>query len=144
MLSGAMFLGGLAGVWLALAHALPGSELGAPAWHQDIAIARELLMLPSTRDLGLLAILAFGCTLLPFTLSLIALRHLSAYATALAVNLEPVYAILLAIPILAEQQELGPRFYSGACIILGIVFAYPLLRPRTPAELIRPPGEALD
>ena len=54
----------------------------------------------------LLLALAIGCTLVPFALSLVAQRHLSAFATALAVNMEPVYAIFLAIPFFHEQHEL--------------------------------------
>lgn len=82
---------------------------------------------PEAGDAGWLLVLAFGCTLLPFALSLVALRVLSAYATALVVNLEPVYAILMAIVFLGEQQELSMAFYTGAVLILAVVFAYPLL-----------------
>ena len=33
--------------------------------------------------------------------------------------------------LLGEQHELDPAFYAGVAIILGVVFAYPLLvRPR--------------
>ena len=53
-----------------------------------------------------LLILAIACTLLPYALSLIALRRLTAFSTSLAVNMEPVYAVLLAIVILGEQREL--------------------------------------
>lgn len=85
---------------------------------------------PDLRDALLLSVLAVGCTLLPFTLSLIALRHLSAFSAQLAVNLEPVYAILLAIVLLGEQHELGLAFYGGVCVILAAVLAHPLLRRR--------------
>jgi drug/metabolite transporter (DMT)-like permease len=97
--------------------------------------ARELglgiAVLPGPRDALLLLALAGACTLFPFALSLVALRHMSAFAAQLAVNLEPVYAIVLAIVLLGEQHELDPAFYGGVAIILGAVFAYPLLvRPR--------------
>lgn len=93
------------------------------------------LPLPSPQDAGLLLLLALACTLLPFALSLVALRQLSAYSAQLAINLEPVYAILLAIPLLGEQRELGPSFYAGVAIILAAVFAHPLLeRAVTPTE----------
>jgi threonine/homoserine efflux transporter RhtA len=68
------------------------------------------------------------CTLLPFALSLVALRHMSAFAAQLAVNLEPVYAIVLAIVLLGEQRELTPLFYLGVVIILVAVLVHPLLR----------------
>lgn len=95
------------------------------------AFAGPLFVLPDVRDAWLLLALALACTLLPFTLSLVALRHMSAFAAQLAVNLEPVYAIVIAIVLLGEQHELTPRFYLGVAIILGAVFAHPLLgRPR--------------
>jgi drug/metabolite transporter (DMT)-like permease len=89
--------------------------------------------LPDTRDAILLLALALGCTLLPYSLALKALRQLSAYSVQLATNLEPVYAILLAIALLGEQRELSPSFYAGVVIILLSVLAHPLLaraRPR--------------
>jgi threonine/homoserine efflux transporter RhtA len=76
----------------------------------------------------LLAALALGCTLLPYWLHLVALRQLSAYWVALATNLEPVYSILLAIPLLGEHRDLAPRFYVGVAMILVPVLAYPMLR----------------
>lgn len=95
--------------------------------------------IPSGHDALLLLALALGCTLLPFALSLVALRHLSAYSAQLAVNLEPVYAIALAVLLLGEQRELAPAFYFGVAIILLAVFAQPWLSGRhtTPvAELL--------
>lgn len=91
----------------------------------------DLLTLPGTRDIWLLLLLALGCTLLPFVLSLAALRHMSAFSAQLVTNLEPVYAIMLAILLLSEQHELSLQFYFGVAIILAAVFTYPLLgKPR--------------
>lgn len=88
-------------------------------------------LVPDLRDGAYLVLLAVACTLVPFVLSLLALRHLSAFGTQLAVNLEPMYAIALAILLLGEQRELTPRFYLGVAIILGAVLIYPLLvRPK--------------
>ncbi|MEO6170205.1 MAG: DMT family transporter [Lysobacter sp.] len=96
----------------------------------------NLLTLPSIQDGWLLLLLALVCTLLPFALSLVALRHMSAFSAQLATNLEPVYAIALAIILLGEQHELSLQFYFGVLIILGAVFIYPLLgNPRPSAHL---------
>jgi drug/metabolite transporter (DMT)-like permease len=102
--------------------------------------AGSQFMLPDARDAALLAALALACTLLPFALALTALRHMSAFAAQLAVNLEPVYAILLAMLILGEQRELTPSFYFGVVIILGAVLVYPLwlARRRTGARTAHP------
>ena len=83
--------------------------------------------LPDPHDAILLLTLAYACTLLPFALSLHALRNISAFGMQLITNLEPVYAIVLAIVLLHEQRVLEGRFYVGVAIILLAVFAHPLL-----------------
>jgi drug/metabolite transporter (DMT)-like permease len=83
-----------------------------------------MFAMPTPRDGLFLLALALGCTLLPFTLGLVAMRQLSAFSTALALNLEPVYAIVLAILLLDEQRELAWPFYLGVAIILGVVLLH--------------------
>ena len=83
------------------------------------ALASDLWVLPNLHDGRLLLALSGLCTLLPFALALVALRHLSAYTVQLVTNLEPVYAIVLAMLFLREQHELTPQFYLGVAIILG-------------------------
>jgi drug/metabolite transporter (DMT)-like permease len=95
-------------------------------------IGKALFAMPSPRDLLLLLALAIGCTLLPFTLGLMAMRHLSAFSTALALNLEPVYAIVLAILLLDEQRELAWPFYLGVGIILAVVLLHAKVMERKP------------
>jgi drug/metabolite transporter (DMT)-like permease len=90
------------------------------------------LVLPGLNDAVLLLVLAMACTLLPFALSLVALRHMSAFSAQLAVNLEPIYAIVLAVLLLNEQRDLGGMFYAGVAIILAGVFAHPLLSRQPP------------
>jgi drug/metabolite transporter (DMT)-like permease len=87
-------------------------------------------VLPDLHDALLLLALSFGCTLLPFTLALVALRHMSAFGTQMVTNLEPVYAIVLAVVLLDEQRELDCWFYGGVMVILAAVFAHPLLNRR--------------
>ena len=87
---------------------------------------------PDARDMVLLLVLAIACTLVPFAISLVALRNLSAFSAQLAVSLEPVYAVFLAILLLNEQRELSLQFYLGLAIILASVFAHVALR-RQPA-----------
>ena len=94
-------------------------------------LAGPLLEWPAPRDALLLVTLALACTLLPFSLSFVALRHISAFSAQLAINLEPVYTIVLAILLLGEQRELTVQFYLGVAIILAGVSLQPLVgRPR--------------
>ena len=97
-------------------------------------LAANVFALPGPRDAALLLALGLVCTLLPFTLSLVALRHMSAFAVQLITNLEPVYAIVLAALLLGEQRELTPTFYAGAATILLAVFLHPLLTRRRRVE----------
>lgn len=98
------------------------------------ALASDLWVIPNLHDGLLLLALSGLCTLLPFALALVALRHLSAYTVQLVTNLEPVYAIVLAMIFLGEQHELTPLFYVGVAIIIGAVFLHPLLNRRRPLE----------
>ena len=91
---------------------------------------RDISSLVIRSLLLLLVILAMGCTLLPFAISLAALRHVSAFSTTIALNMEPVYAIVLAIVLLGEQRELSPSFYLGVAIVLGAVFLHPWVVPQ--------------
>jgi drug/metabolite transporter (DMT)-like permease len=116
MATGCIFL-------LLLSVVLTGTEISAISGIVDDPSA--IFMPPGGADILWMGILAIGCTLLPFALSLKALRHLSAYATALAVNLEPIYAIALAALLLGEQQEVSSSFYLGAGIIIAAVLLYP-------------------
>ena len=98
------------------------------------AFAGPLLVVPSGMDAMWLLLLSLACTLFPFALCLVALRHLSAFTAQLSVNLEPVYAIVLAAILFGEQQELGASFYAGVAIILAVVFAQGLLAGRRRQE----------
>jgi len=88
-------------------------------------------VVPNQHDSLLLLVLSFGCTLLPFALALVALRHMTAFGTQMVTNLEPVYAIVLAILLLGEQRELDTHFYLGVMVILAAVFIHPLLNRKS-------------
>ena len=86
--------------------------------------------LPSGYDFLLLLILALACTTFAYSLNMNALKELSAFASNLLINLEPIYAIILAAFIYREYEELHPGFYFGAFLIIAAVFSYPVLRKR--------------
>lgn len=88
----------------------------------------------SKMDWIYMIILVLGCTTLAFLLNLKSLKYLSAFTTNLAINLEPVYGILLAMLILKEHQELNSSFYIGVLVILTSVFIHPLLKKKFEKE----------
>ena len=90
-----------------------------------IQFDENVAFLPVGNDWIYLLLLALVCTTLAYVLALNALKHLSAFASMLTYNLEPVYGILLAYFYLGEK--LSPGFYLGVAIILGAVFLNPIL-----------------
>jgi drug/metabolite transporter (DMT)-like permease len=88
----------------------------------------QLEVMPDAWDLLWLGILAWVCTLWPHYLTLLAMRHISAFATNLTINLEPVYGVVLAALLFREDQDLNPGFYLGVLIIIAAVFGHPLLK----------------
>jgi len=90
----------------------------------------EIIWKPDLSDLLYLIVLALLCTTLAYFLSMNALKFISAFASNLAINLEPVYGIILAILILNEHKDLNPSFYLGVGIICISVFSYPFIKKR--------------
>ncbi|MFK7806608.1 MAG: DMT family transporter [Saprospiraceae bacterium] len=95
-----------------------------------ITFEEQILFWPSSSDVGYLLILALLCTTLAYVLSLRALKYISAFASALTINLEPVYGIILAWLILQENKELDTSFYIGGAVIIFAVLSYPLITRR--------------
>ncbi len=93
-----------------------------------------ITLAPSLSDWIYLLILSLLCTTFAYVLALKALHHLSAFASNLTINLEPVYGIILAWLILNDSEELTPGFYLGGLIIIASVFSYPFLRKRLGGE----------
>ena len=91
----------------------------------------EAFLIPSVHDGAWLLVLAILCTLIPFAVSLATLRHLSAFTAQLAINLEPLYAIALAVLFLGEARELDGMFFLGVAIVLAAVFGHGWLQTRS-------------
>ncbi|MDP3153980.1 MAG: DMT family transporter [Archangium sp.] len=81
-------------------------------------------------DAGLLLLLGVGCTVLPWMWSLRVLQTLAPYALALAVSLEPVYAMGLAWFIFPGAEQLTWRFYVGVLVLLSLVVLNTVRRVR--------------
>lgn len=70
-----------------------------------------------------LALLASLATAFAFLMSIEVMKRLSPFTTAVAINMEPVYAIVLAALIFGDSERMGGWFYLGSMIIVGAVFA---------------------
>jgi drug/metabolite transporter (DMT)-like permease len=52
----------------------------------------------------------------------------------LALNLEPLYGIVLALLVFGQQEVMNWQFYVGTAIVLSAVIIYPMLK-RTQAQV---------
>ena len=68
-----------------------------------------------------LLLLSSVCTAYAFIVSVNVMKHLTPYTVMLTINLEPIYAIILALIIFGESEEMNSEFYIGACIVLFVV-----------------------
>lgn len=82
----------------------------------------------SWEDFGWLLFLGIVCTSFAFLAVVELVKHLGAFTVSLSINLEPVYAIVLGIIILNENQELGLKFYIGAVLIVLVIFVNAILK----------------
>ena len=75
-------------------------------------------LIPTMNDGGYLLILSLLCTVYAMQLSYQALQYISPFVMNLSVNLEPVYAIIMAAIIFQEHRDLNLGFYAGASVII--------------------------
>lgn len=75
-----------------------------------------------------LIILSSVCTAYAFIASVKLMKHLTPYTVMLTINLEPVYAIILALIVFGEKEEMHSGFYLGALIVLGVVLLNAIIK----------------
>ena len=82
----------------------------------------------STNDWLYLLVLSSICTAYAFIASVQVMKYLTPYTVMLTINLEPVYAIILALIIFGEKEEMNTEFYYGAFIVLLVVLLNGVLK----------------
>lgn len=75
-------------------------------------------------DFIYILILATICTAFAFVIQVSVMKQLSAYFVALAINMEPIYGIVLAYFIFGASEYMSLGFYAGAALIIISVFGY--------------------
>jgi drug/metabolite transporter (DMT)-like permease len=75
----------------------------------------------STSDWLYLLVLSSVCTAYAFSASVQVMKYLSPYTVMLTINLEPIYAIILALFIFGDEEQMSGTFYVGAFIVLVVV-----------------------
>ncbi|WP_442794737.1 DMT family transporter [Pelobium manganitolerans] len=87
-------------------------------------------MILGMSDIIYLLILGTICTSVAYVAGVSVMKELSAFKVALVTNLEPIYAIILALIIFGKDEKMTSGFYLGATIILSTIFLFPVVKTR--------------
>lgn len=85
----------------------------------------------TSSDWFYLVLLSSVCTAYAFIVSVKIMKHLTPYTVMLTINLEPVYAIILALFIFGDKEKMNVEFYYGAFIVLFVVLLNGIIKNRS-------------
>jgi drug/metabolite transporter (DMT)-like permease len=101
-----------------------------PIYQSYFAEDKQLHLVPALMDWVYIGIMAIACSVYAYSVMIELSKKLSVFFIQLALNLEPVYGIVLALIIFGQQEVMGWNFYVGTLIILSAVGLYPFLKSR--------------
>lgn len=131
----AALFGTLNSVWSQRAGSLSVSRLELAVACGALALWMALFggweaALPRGSDWVWLLILGLVATSLAFAVTVAVMRVLSPFTVAMAINLEPLYAMGLAVLIFGDDEVMPPGFYGGAAILILSVFLDVVIKRR--------------
>lgn len=131
----AALFGTLNSVWSQRAGSLSVSRLELAVACGALALWMALFggweaALPHGFDWAWLLILGLVATSLAFAVTVAVMRVLSPFTVAMAINLEPLYAMGLAVLIFGDDEVMPPGFYGGAAILILSVFLDVVIKRR--------------
>ena len=103
-------------------YELLGAFILSSFWLGILSLVDPQNMRPTIPDLLWLAILGIVCTAFSFMLSIQLIRRITPFSFMMAINLEPIYSILLALAIWPESEKMSSEFYYGATFIVAMIF----------------------
>lgn len=83
---------------------------------------------PGVNDIIYLLILGLVCTAVAFVVSVEVMKELSPFTVSISINMEPIYAIILALIFFGDSEKMTPGFYLGALIIFSTVLGNAALK----------------
>ena len=84
-----------------------------------------------TSDWLYLLLLSSICTGYAFIVSVKVMKYLSPYTVILTINLEAIYAIILALIIFGDKEKMNFEFYIGAFIVLFVVLLNGIIKNKS-------------
>jgi drug/metabolite transporter (DMT)-like permease len=95
-----------------------------------IALSTGSFQIPNPADWIWLILLGVVATALAFVVTVQVVKVLSPFTLAIAITLEPVYAIILALLIFGENEQMNGGFYAGVAVLVATVMGDALIRRR--------------
>ena len=89
------------------------------------------VIIPSLKDTFYLILLSLFCTVVLYIIFAEVLKKIPAFTVNLTFNLEPVYAIILALLFFNESKEVNFAFYLGLVFIMSSVILQTLISIRS-------------
>lgn len=86
---------------------------------QDFSIFNTVI---ATNDFIYLIVLGTLCTAMVFVWMIEIMRYITPFSLIMAINLEPIYSIVLALIIFGESELMSTSFYIGSSIIIAVVY----------------------
>jgi len=102
-----------------------------PIYQNTWADNGQLNLDPLWSDWIYIAIMAWACSVYAYSVAINLTKKLSVFFIQLALNLEPVYGITLALIVFGDKEVMGWNFYAGTIIIISAVALYPFLKKKT-------------
>lgn len=103
-----------------------------------LAVTSDLgltLSTPSLSDWAYLGLLASFCTAFAFVQSVRIMRYLSPFTVVLAISMEPIYGILLALLVFGADEAMPTLFYLGFTVVLSMLLLNAWLQRRNRLKL---------
>ena len=105
-----------------------GTLLFFPVYQKYWGVNSQLSLMPAPMDWVYIGIMALACSVYAYSAAINLMKKLSVFFIQLALNLEPLYGIILALLVFGQQEVMTLNFYIGTLIILSAVASYPYLK----------------
>lgn len=112
------------------AYEMLGGFMAISIYFLIIQVDFSALIHISPMDMLWLMLLAVICTAFAMVANISVMKELTPYTVTMAINLEPVYSIILAYWIFGEKEKMTLGFYIGTIVILATIFANGYIKSR--------------
>lgn len=112
------------------AYEMLGGFIAISIYFLIIQVDFSALIHISPMDMLWLMLLAVICTAFAMVANISVMKELTPYSVTMAINLEPVYSIILAYWIFGEKEQMTSGFYIGTIVVLATIFANGYIKSR--------------